>query len=111
MSIPTTVLLRYHFKPITMNTLAKLENDFTNNIMGYSALGIVLSTCLGSVAIMQILSYGNSFGNMALVLLCVAICSIHNAAILTVQPPKLIFKLLGLSVVINSMVIVGSILI
>lgn len=91
-----------------MNALANLEKDFTKNVMGYSALGIILSTCLGSIAILQTLSFGYGFLQMAIVLLVVAICSMHNAAILTVQKPKLIFKLLVASTVLNTLIIVTS---
>tara|TARA_R100000935_G_scaffold15425_2_gene30845 strand:- start:62305 stop:62589 length:285 start_codon:yes stop_codon:yes gene_type:complete len=94
-----------------MTALARLEKDFTENVMGYSALGIVLSTCVGSIAIFQILNFGHGVLNMALVLVCVAVCSLHNAAILTVQKPTLIFKLLMASVLINSFVIVISLFI
>ncbi len=94
-----------------MATLAHLQKDFTKNIMGYSAMGIILSTCLGSIAIMQIMAYGNGFLQMALVLLVVAICSGHNAAILTVQKPKLIFNLLVWSTIISVLIIVTSLII
>ncbi|HIB47151.1 MAG TPA: hypothetical protein EYO35_02480 [Flavobacteriaceae bacterium] len=93
-----------------MTLLANLEKDFTKNIMGYSTMGIIISTCLGSIAIMQTLTFGNGFLQMAIVMLCVAICSAHNAAILTLQNPKLIFKLLGASVVLNTLVIIISII-
>lgn len=88
-----------------MKTLAKLETDFTKNVMGYSALGTILSTCLGSIAIFQILNFGYGFVNMAIVMICVAICTMHNAAILTVQKPAIIFKLLIASTIINSLII------
>ncbi|NND87885.1 MAG: hypothetical protein HKM28_01410 [Flavobacteriaceae bacterium] len=91
-----------------MTALTKLEKDFTNNVMGYSALGIILSTSLGSIAIFQILNFGYEFKHMALVMLCVSICTAHNAAILTVQKPKLIFQLLVASTLINSIVILIS---
>ncbi|WP_026753585.1 hypothetical protein [Sediminibacter sp. Hel_I_10] len=88
-----------------MTTLGKLEKDFTKNIMGYSAMGIVLSTCLGSIAIMQILTFGYGFLQMALVMICLTICTLHNAAIISVQKPQLIFKLLVTSVIINTLVL------
>lgn len=94
-----------------MTALARLEKDFTENVMGYSALGIVLSTCLGSIAIFQILNFGHGLINMALVLLCVSICTMHNAAILTVQKPTMIFKLLMASTIINGLVIFTSLFI
>ncbi len=91
-----------------MTALTRLEKDFTANVMGYSALGIILSTCLGSIAIMQILSFGNGPLQLALVMVCVGICSIHNAAILTVQKAGFIFKLLLASIAINSIIILIS---
>ena len=94
-----------------MTTFAKLEKDFTENVMGYSVLGIILSTCLGSIAIYQILKFGNGFLNMALVMLCVTICSMHNAAILTVQKPILIYRLLTASIIINGLIILTSLFI
>ena len=94
-----------------MTALSRLEKDFTENIMGYSALGIILSTCLGSIAIFQILKIGHGFLELTLVMVCVAICTIHNAAILTLQKPALIFKLLVTSTIINGFVIVTTLFI
>lgn len=93
-----------------MTTLTKFEQDFTQNIMGYASVGIILSTGLGSVAIMQVLSFGNGFFQMAITMICLIICTLHNGAILSVQPPKLIFKLLVASVIINVLVIAISLL-
>ena len=94
-----------------MNTYTNIRKDFVSNIGGYSALGIILSTCLGSIAVMQSLTFGNGFLPMLLVFLTVAICSAHNAAILTVQKPILIFRLLVASTLINVLIIVGSLII
>jgi len=93
-----------------MTAFTKLQNDFTQNIMGYSAAGIILSTCIGSIAVMAALSHGNSIGVMSVVLLTVIICSLHNAAILTVQKPVIIFRLLVASVIINTLIIIGGFL-
>lgn len=93
-----------------MTAITKLQNDFTQNIMGYSALGIILSTCIGSIAVMTTLSFGNGLLPMFFVLLTVIICSLHNAAILTVQKPALIFKLLVTSILVNALIIIGSFL-
>ncbi|MEM9077760.1 MAG: hypothetical protein AAGC43_12000 [Bacteroidota bacterium] len=90
-----------------MATLSHIEKDFVKNITGYSSLGIVLSTCLGGISILYILSIGNGLLPMALVLLAVTVCSAHNAAILTVQKPALIFRLLILSTIVNLFLIIG----
>ncbi len=93
-----------------MTTYNNLKSDFVNNIAGYSSLGIILSTCIGSVAVMLSLIMGNGLLPMTLVFITVAICSAHNAAILTVQKPSMIFKLLVASVVINALIIAGVML-
>lgn len=97
----------WKFKINTMATLAHIKNDFVRNINGYSSLGIVLSTCLGGIAILYTLSISNGLLPMALVLLVVAVCSGHNAAILTVQKPIVIYRLLVLSTVVNLLIIAG----
>ncbi|WGK64234.1 hypothetical protein [Croceiramulus getboli] len=93
-----------------MSTLAHLEKDFNDHIMGYSAIGIIISTCLGGIAVMEALTFGNGLVPMFFVLLAVSICAAHNAAILTVQKPTIIFRLLVASTVINSLIIVGALL-
>ncbi|MEO0507219.1 MAG: hypothetical protein AAF090_13780 [Bacteroidota bacterium] len=90
-----------------MATLSHIKNDFVQNINGYSSLGIVLSTCLGGIAVLLVLSMSNGLLPMALVLLTVLVCSAHNAAILTVQKPILIYRLLVTSVVLNLSIILG----
>ena len=91
-----------------MTALAHIKNDFVQNITGYSSLGIILSTCLGSIAVLLMLSLSNGLLPMALVMISVLICSAHNAAILTVQKPVVIFRLLVASTVLNLLIIFGS---
>lgn len=89
-------------------TYTQLTQEFNKNALGYSALGIILSTCIGSVAIYTTLMHGNGFVPMFFVLLSVLTCNAHNAAILTVQKPKTIFNLLVLSVAVNALIIAGG---
>ena len=91
-----------------MSVLTNIQRDFTQNIAGYSSLGILLSTCLGAFAIMASLSFGNGLLPMAFVLVSVIVCSAHNAAILTVQKPALIFRLLEISTIVNVAIIAGA---
>ena len=93
-----------------MTTFSKLQNDFTHNIIGYSAIGIILSTCLGSVAVMTTLMHGHHLTQMFFVMLSVVFCSLHNASILTVQKPELIFKLLVTSTIVNVLIIMGGLI-
>lgn len=89
-----------------MATLTNIKNDFIQNVSGYSALGIILSTCLGSIAVLLVLSNFNGLFSMAVVMTTVLICSFHNAAILTVQKPIVILRLLIASTLINLGIIV-----
>ncbi len=91
-----------------MITYTQINTDFTENYIGYSALAIIASTCIGSIAIMTSLSDGNGLLQMTLVFLSVAVCSAHNAAILTVQKPKLVLNLLVASLVLNVFIILGN---
>ncbi|MDY8134942.1 hypothetical protein [Aquimarina sp. 2201CG5-10] len=91
-----------------MTLYAKMNADFSKNYIGYSALAIIASTCLGSVAIMATLLNGNGASQMFLVFLSVVVCSAHNAAILTVQKPKLVLDLLIASIITNAFIIIGN---
>lgn len=94
-----------------MTLYHKINHDFSENFLGYSVLAIIASTCVGSIAVMLSLTHGNGFLQMFMVFLTVAVCSAHNAAILTVQKPKLVLDLLFLSLGVNTMlIIVNSIL-
>ncbi|KAA1247542.1 hypothetical protein [Aquimarina sp. RZ0] len=91
-----------------MTLYAKINADFSENYIGYSALAIIASTCLGSIAIMTTLFDGNGPLQMFFVFLTVVVCSAHNAAILTVQKPKLVLDLLIISLVVNSLLLIGN---
>ncbi|MFD2586766.1 hypothetical protein ACFSQJ_07480 [Croceitalea marina] len=84
---------------------SKIDNEWNQNFMGYSALAIILSTCVGSLAILTTIKFGNSFSQMFQIFLVVVACSAHNASILTVQKPSLVLKLLITSLVVSSSII------
>lgn len=93
-----------------MTLYNKLSADFTENFIGNTALAIIVSTCIGSIAVYFTLMNGNSFAQMSMVFATVVVCSLHNASILTVQKPKLVFDLLILSIVLNSLLIFGNLM-
>ena len=82
----------------------KIEKEWNTNFLGYSAMAIILSTCIGSVAIMTSVMQGNGFFQMFQVFLVVVACSIHNASILTVQKPSFVLKALIASVATSFLV-------
>lgn len=94
-----------------MNTMyAKMNEDWNQNFIGYSALAIILSTCIGSIAVMNTMMQGHNLVQMIQVFFVVAACSVHNASILTVQKPSLVLKLLVASLAISIVTIVSSFL-
>lgn len=93
-----------------MTLYNKLNADFTENFIGNTALAMIISTCIGSIAVMFTLMNGHGMAQMAMVFATVLVCSLHNASILTLQKPKLVFDLLLLSIVTNVALIVGNLL-
>ncbi len=85
-----------------MTLYAKIQQDWNEHFTGYSALAIIVSTMIGSVAVMMILSQGVGLWQLFQLFLCVSVCMAHNASILTVQKPKVVLDLLIASVVLNS---------
>ncbi len=61
------------------NTLYK---DFEDLYVGYSAVAIILSTCLGAAAAMVILMNGHDFIQMFQLFLVVAVCMIYMVTVL-----------------------------
>ncbi len=104
------IILKYKLKYFnTMDTLyTRINQDWNENFIGYSALAIILSTCVGSIAIYTTMLQGNDFAQMAKVFFVVAACSAHNASILTVQKPSLVLRLLIISLVVSVITIFSS---
>jgi hypothetical protein len=42
------LLVEVIIKTNSMTVLARLQDDFAHNVIGYSAIGIIVSTCIGS---------------------------------------------------------------
>lgn len=87
-----------------MTALGRIERDYEKNIIGYSVVGLTVSTVLGAVAVMTTVMQGNGFYQMLQLFLVVAACSTHNGMILTVQKPSLIIKTLKISILVSFLV-------
>ncbi len=72
-----------------MTLYAKLNEEFSHNFLAS-------------------LMHGHGALQMFLVFISVAICSAHNASILTVQKPSVVFHLFTASVLINTLLIIGN---
>ena len=93
-----------------MTIYNNLLADFKELYLGYSALAIIFSSCLGSIAVMLILVNGNSIGHMIELLLVVCACMAYNTAVLSQQKPKLVFNSLIFSVGISLIFIITNLL-
>lgn len=84
------------------NTLYK---DFEELYVGYSALAIILSSCLGSAAAMVILMNGHDLVQMIQLFLVVAVALTYNATVLAQLKPKFVFNSLIVSLLVSTVLL------
>lgn len=77
-----------------MKLYNNLLADFEEMPLGYSTIGIIASSCLGSVAAMLILMKGHGFLDMLQLFAVVSVCMGFNAVILAQFKPKIILNAL-----------------
>ena len=85
------------------NTLYK---DFEELYVGYSAVAIILSTCLGAAAAMVILMNGHDLVQMFQLFLVVAVCMIYMVTVLAQLKPKFVFDTLVVSLLVSAILLV-----
>ncbi len=85
------------------NTLYK---DFEELYVGYSAVAIILSTCLGAAAAMVILMNGHDLVQMFQLFLVVAVCMIYMVTVLAQLRPKFVFNSLVVSLLVSAILLV-----
>ncbi|HEY9185327.1 MAG TPA: hypothetical protein VIM94_08380 [Salegentibacter sp.] len=93
-----------------MKLYNNLLADFEEMPMGYSAIGIIASSCLGSVAAMLILMQGHEFLDMLKFFVVVSVCMGFNAIILAQFKPKIILNSLMLSLAVSSIFLLINII-
>ncbi|WP_029034084.1 hypothetical protein [Salinimicrobium terrae] len=84
------------------NTLYK---DFEELYVGYSAVAIILSTCLGAAAAMVILMNGHDLVQMLQLFLVVAVCMIYMTSVLAQFKPKFVFNTLIISLLVSAILL------
>lgn len=87
-----------------------LYDDFEKLFLGYSALAIILSTCVGAAAAMAILMNGHDLVQMTQLFIAVAVCMVYMATVLAQLKPKYVFNSLVLSLVVNTVLIFINVL-
>ncbi len=88
-----------------MKLYTKILNEYTEGIMGYSALTIILSTCLGSIAVMLVQMNGNSLSQILQLITVTCLCMFYNVTILSQQKPKISFNALLVGLFLITLII------
>lgn len=83
-----------------------LIKEFKEDYYMYIPLSIIVSSCVGSIAAMTILAQGTSLIAGLELTLAVALCMGYNAALLAGINAKFTFRLLVLSLVVNTLLII-----
>lgn len=82
----------------------KISKDWTENFLLYASSSIIVSTCLGGLAVFSIFQNGSGIAQMIQVFFVVAICNAVLASILTVQKPKIVLNALIASLTITTLI-------
>ena len=77
--------------------------------LGYSTLGIILSSCLGSAAAMVVLMNGHDFTQMVQLFLIVVVAMGYNSSFLAQMKPRFVFNSLILSLATSSILLILNI--
>lgn len=88
-----------------MKLYKNLVTEFEEMSLGYSTIGIIASSCLGSIAAMFILMKGHGLVNMLELFLVVVVCMGFNATVLAQFKPKVIFNSLLISLAVSVLLI------
>ena len=89
-----------------MKLYKTLYEDFDQLFLGYSTIGIILSSCLGSAAAMVVLMNGHDFTQMAQLFLIVVVAMGYNSAFLAQMKHKFVFNSLILSLATSSILLI-----
>lgn len=88
-----------------MKLYQKLFIDFEEMYLAHATLGIIASSCLGSIAAMLVLMKGHAFINMFELFLIVVVCMGFNASVLAQMKPKFVFNTLIVSLSVSTLLI------
>ena len=91
-------------------SIKKLQEEFEYDYYMYVPLTIILNSCIGSIAAMTILAQGTSLLTGIELTLCVSLCMGYNAVLLAGSNKKIAFWLLGVSLIVNMLLILITLL-
>jgi hypothetical protein len=93
-----------------METYKIYLEKYSNGVIGFNTFGILVQSCLGSIAAMAILMNGNSPMQMVQLFLVTIICMGFNGAVLSQQKPKIAFNILLISLTFCSVISILNLL-
>ena len=86
-----------------------LYKDFEDLFVGYSAIAVILSSCIGSAAAMVILMNGHDFFQMSQLFLVVVVCLGYNSTVLAQLKPKIVFNALIISLAVSILLLIFNV--
>ena len=93
-----------------MNFYQKQLSEFTRDFYAGASTGIIVSSCLGSIAAMLVLMNGHSLAEMLQLGLIVVVCMWFNASVLAQLKAKFVFNSLIISILVSTTFILVNIL-
>lgn len=93
-----------------MSFYTKSLSDFREDFYAGATTGILVSSCIGSIAAMLILMNGHGLLNMIELGLVVVVCMWYNASVLAQLKPKFVFNSLLVSIIVSAIFIVVNLL-
>ena len=93
-----------------MSFYQKQLSEFTRDFYAGASTGIIVSSCLGSIAAMLILMNGHGLADMIQLGLVVVVCMWFNASVLAQLKSKFVFNSLIVSLLVSSTFILINIL-
>ena len=94
-----------------MKLYKTLFQDFEDLFLGYSAVAVILSSCLGSAAAMVILMNGHDVSQMIQLFAVVVVCLGYNSTVLAQLRPKYVFNALVISLLVSTILIAYNVII
>ena len=93
-----------------MTIYQKQLSEFTQDFYAGATTGVLVSSCLGSIAAMLILMNGHTAIDMIQLGLVVVVCMWYNASVLAQLKAKFVFNSLITSILLNTTFILLNIL-
>ncbi|SDS00838.1 hypothetical protein [Christiangramia echinicola] len=93
-----------------MNFYQKQLSEFTRDFYAGASTGIIVSSCMGSIAAMLVLMNGHGLAEMIQLGLIVVVCMWFNASVLAQLKAKFVFNSLILSLLVSTSFILVNIL-